>query len=195
MESFNEFYHFVKCKREEKCFGDSKLIEVVVHPELIQDIQNIKNEPFTDFSEYRNESTESDPMICAKEEIEEEDNDDDDDVDDATDSDSSEEQETLHLKRKRRKSPTTSTETKAKKCKTDSYSSLLSEYFKMMCDLCGVALSSYRDTKDHYKTIHDHEKGYLVCCSKKFYRLQNMLQHCEWHVNPESFKYEHIRQS
>lgn len=85
----------------------------------------------------------------------------------------------------------TSAQTLASKYKSDCHSALLSKYFHMACDLCDVVLSSYRDTNQHYQTVHDLDKGYLVCCSKKFYRLQHMLQHCEWHRNPDSFKWVH----
>lgn len=86
--------------------------------------------------------------------------------------------------RKRSMSPGEST---PKKFKTDSHTVLLSEYFDMNCDMCGLLLSSYRDTNKHYKDVHN-LKGYLTCCSKKFFRLQHMLSHCEWHMNPEGFK-------
>lgn len=102
-------------------------------------------------------------------------------------SDSSEEK-TRPTKRRRAASPSTSSETTAKKYKTDAHSSLLAKYFNMSCDLCDTLLLSFRDTNKHYKDVHDLDKGYLICCSKKFYRLQHMLQHCEWHINPDSFK-------
>lgn len=95
-------------------------------------------------------------------------------------------------KSKRKRSGSPSTETTPKKFKTDSHSTLLSQYFNMSCDLCDtqttISFCTYRDAKKHYKDVHDVEKGYLICCNKKFYRFQHMLQHCEWHVNPESFK-------
>ncbi|KAG4078967.1 hypothetical protein HA402_010919 [Bradysia odoriphaga] len=96
--------------------------------------------------------------------------------------------ENKQFQRKRAASTTTSTEELTKKFRSDSHSSLLSKYFNMACDLCDVILSSYRDTNQHYKDVHDLDKGYLICCSKKFFRLQHMLQHCEWHMNPDSFK-------
>lgn len=110
-------------------------------------------------------------------------------VDNPTSADSSNKtQKARQSKRKRTASPATSTETVTKKFKTDSHSSLLSKYFNMNCDLCDTLLLSFRDTNKHYKQAHDLDKGYLVCCNKKFYRLQHMLQHCEWHINPNSFK-------
>lgn len=74
------------------------------------------------------------------------------------------------------------TEPSPKRCSTDSDSSLLSKYFSMKCELCDDALS-YQDFNKHYKEAHDLEKGYLICCNKKFYQLPHMLQHCRWHSN------------
>lgn len=100
-------------------------------------------------------------------------------------------QRTRKAKLKRSRSP--SAGTAPKNFKSDSHSILLSQYFNMSCDLCDTSISSYRHANKHYKDVHEVDKGYLICCNKKFYRLQHMLQHCQWHVNPESFKYVTIK--
>lgn len=73
--------------------------------------------------------------------------------------------------------------------KIDIIASIVPEYFTMKCDLCETDLPSYREAKKHYKDVHDlGNRGYLICCNKKFSRLQSMLQHCQWHMNPGSFQ-------
>lgn len=178
MESFDSFYNFVKCIQQGKWTRDIKSIDVAVHTELLE---VIKDEPDSDIKDDVQDSTAIadtlDPTTRC-DEFEE---------DNCTSVDSSNER-TRQSKRRRTASPSTSTRTNTKKFKTDSHSSLLSKYFNMSCDLCDTLLTSYRDTNQHYKDVHDLEKGYLICCGKKFYRLQHMLQHCEWHINPECFK-------
>ncbi len=102
--------------------------------------------------------------------------------------DTSDEDQDRPQSSKRKRTVSTAANTSPKKYKTDSSTSLLSKYFNMNCDLCDSQLPSYREANKHYKDVHDLEKGYLICCGKKFYRHQHMLQHCEWHINPESFK-------
>lgn len=184
MESFDDFYNFVKCIHQEKFdTNDTKSLDVNVHTELLE---VIKVEPYTDIKYDFDDSTDIPETIDSttaapgRDEVEE------DNCTSVDSNSSNDQQKPRQSKRRRTVSP--STETIIKKFKTDSHSSLLSKYFNMSCDLCDTLLSSYRDTNKHYKDVHDLDKGYLVCCSKKFYRLQHMLQHCEWHINPESFK-------
>lgn len=174
MESFDNFYNFVKCIHQEQSTRDTKSIDGSEHIELLE---IIKDEPNTDGRFDLDDiagSIDSTNAVPKCEEVE---------------ADTlNETRKTRHSKRSRTASPSTSTETITKKFKTDSHSSLLSKYFNMSCDLCDTLLLSFRHTNKHYKDVHDVDKGYLICCSKKFYRLQHMLQHCEWHINPDSFK-------
>lgn len=179
MESFDHFYNYVKCIHQEQVTGETKSIDVIEHTGLLE---VIKDEPDTDIKTHSDDSTDiidSTTAVTRCDELEE---------DNLTSTDLCNQKQSIRpSKRRRTPSPSTSTETIPKKFKTDSHSSLLSKYFNMSCDLCDALLPSFRDTNKHYKNVHD-EKGYLVCCSKKFYRLQHMLQHCQWHVNQESFK-------
>lgn len=182
MESFDNFYKFVKCIHEENSTCETKAVDVPEHTEFIE---VFKVEPDTDIKDVFDHSTDIANTIdatTAKREVL------DEDYNCASADSTNQTQIILKSKRKRAASPSTSAENESKKFKTDSHSSLLSKYFNMNCDLCDTLLSSYRDTKKHYKDVHSLDKGYLICCSKKFYRLQNMLQHCEWHIDPESFK-------
>lgn len=176
MESFHQFYDFVKSTHEERFLRQTKSID---DNEPIEMVNIIKTEPVVDIKEDLNEPHD---MVCISYQLKLED-------DSASNSDSLNDEE--NREQSRHKGPaatTTSAETITKQCKTDSHSSLLSKFFNMACDLCDAILLSYRDTNLHYREVHDLDKGYLICCSKKFFRLQHMLQHCEWHMNPDRFK-------
>lgn len=183
MESFDEFFNFVKSIHEGKY--DTKSIEF---DDPVHLLEVIKNEPDTDFKDILDEATDimdtMDTTLAVK---------DDDSDENCTSFEESDNESTIRQpKRRRMESPSTSTDITSKKSESDSHSSLLSKFFKMSCDLCDTLLLSFQDTNKHYKEIHDLDKGYLICCSKKFYRLQQMLQHCEWHINPEIFKLHYM---
>lgn len=165
MERFHRFYDFVKSAHEERCLRETKSID---EP---NEMVNIKAEPVVDIKE---DLSESSGTVCCT----------DTDQFKLEDEDSLNEESSSGHK----STASTTTSTQRKKCKSDSYSSLLSKYFNMACDLCDAILSSYTDTNLHYREVHDLDKGYLICCSKKFFRLRQMIQHCEWHKNPDSFK-------
>lgn len=184
VESFDSFYNFVKCIHQENDTRDTKSFDVIEHTEFLE---VIKDEPDADVKDNFDDSTDIagniDSIAKSRDDVEE---------DNCSNADSTiETQTTGQSKRKRTATPSTSAGTVPKKFKTDSHSSLLSKYFNMSCDLCDTLLASYREANKHYKDDHNLDKGYLICCNKKFYRLQHMLQHCEWHINPESFKLIH----
>ncbi|KAJ6649835.1 Transcription factor grauzone [Pseudolycoriella hygida] len=179
VETFDEFYNFVKKIHHEKYDPETKIVQIY---EDVGFLEVVKDEPIEvdikqdlddigdvlDNSDFTKEAAES----SRSNELEE-----DNDVGSSVETHG------------RKRIGKTETETLPKKLKADA--SILSEYFNMNCNLCGESLSSYQDTNKHYKDVHDVPKGYLICCNKKFYRLKNMLQHCQWHINPESFKCSH----
>ncbi|KAJ6646328.1 Transcription factor grauzone [Pseudolycoriella hygida] len=185
VESFDNFYRSVKSIHQERLTDESKSIDINEPIPLLELVKVEAIEPDIDIKQDLDDASDNGfdatTDVMQTNELEE------------YYADSS--NETKHKdsirrpKRRKTVSTSNSTEILPKKCRTDS--SLVSKYFNMSCDLCEETLSSLRDANNHYKDVHNMQKGYLICCSKKFYRLQNMLQHCQWHINPESFKCDH----
>lgn len=65
----------------------------------------------------------------------------------------------------------------------------LLQYVQMRCDICieDQLFTSFSDVKTHYMQSHN-QRGYVICCNRKFRRIGRILQHCAWHDNPEAFK-------
>lgn len=70
----------------------------------------------------------------------------------------------------------------------DERSVLLLKYVQLKCDLCSEReFRSFSDVQRHFWAEHE-QNGYVRCCNRKFRRLARILQHCQWHENPEAFK-------
>lgn len=57
----------------------------------------------------------------------------------------------------------------------------------MFCDICDYPVENLTDAIHHYREEHD-QLGYMMCCDKKFFKKNRILQHCIWHEDPEAFK-------
>lgn len=65
----------------------------------------------------------------------------------------------------------------------------LGEYFEMKCELCAYQLNSLDDVQEHFKNVHNINRGFLKCCNKKFFMRRGIIEHIGWHVNPNVFRY------
>lgn len=63
----------------------------------------------------------------------------------------------------------------------------LRQIFLMDCEFCDLEFDCYRQAIEHYQTEHNQD-GYLRCCNRKFYKLEKMLDHCDWHIDPKRYK-------
>ncbi|KAG4068578.1 hypothetical protein HA402_004919 [Bradysia odoriphaga] len=69
--------------------------------------------------------------------------------------------------------------------------SKMADYFRMNCDLCSVALESMADIQQHFKNIHNINRGYLRCCdcsNRKFRMRKQIVDHVTWHCDPTAFQ-------
>lgn len=63
------------------------------------------------------------------------------------------------------------------------------DVFDMKCKNCEIELDTLRTAKTHYRTEHQ-QKGYLMCCERKFYRRFQVVDHVMMHINPNHvYKY------
>ncbi|XP_065368954.1 transcription factor grauzone-like [Calliphora vicina] len=64
----------------------------------------------------------------------------------------------------------------------------IAEHFEqMLCDLCDLPFENFSAMRKHFSTVHD-RKGYLVCCTRKFYQRNHLADHLHCHLNPDHFK-------
>lgn len=62
----------------------------------------------------------------------------------------------------------------------------ISDAIEMKCDLCNAVLESFSHALIHHKEVHN-QTGYLVCCSKKFRQKTALVDHLDFHDNPQAF--------
>ncbi|XP_037044359.1 transcription factor grauzone-like isoform X3 [Bradysia coprophila] len=66
----------------------------------------------------------------------------------------------------------------------------LRKFFKMKCDICSdVKLDTLKKLRKHYRQVHKTD-GYLICCGMKFKFRHRMLEHIQYHVNPDAHRCE-----
>lgn len=69
------------------------------------------------------------------------------------------------------------------------------EFVSLVCDLCGdggskhkqIEHRSFKDLQIHFLDEHQ-QRGYIVCCDKRFYRKDRLMSHITNHINPDAFK-------
>lgn len=82
--------------------------------------------------------------------------------------------------------PLTATKRTKSKSRNDEQ---ITEFLNLECTMCDKIdqYESFKLLMDHYKNVHN-TKGFVVCCDKKIFRKDRLLDHITNHVNPEAFK-------
>lgn len=60
--------------------------------------------------------------------------------------------------------------------------------FDNTCDICHIKLENLKSASSHYLIEHKTRKGYLKCCDARFRTQSLIIDHINWHINPEIFK-------
>lgn len=64
----------------------------------------------------------------------------------------------------------------------------IAEHFKQMfCDLCQIPFEDFPSMQRHFTEIHK-QRGYVVCCKRKFFDRTRLVDHLHCHLNPDHFK-------
>ncbi|XP_065358027.1 transcription factor grauzone-like [Calliphora vicina] len=64
----------------------------------------------------------------------------------------------------------------------------IAEHFEMTnCSFCQIPLATFSTLIKHFKEEHN-ERGYALCCNRKYYTRTELIDHIKWHINPEHFK-------
>lgn len=72
------------------------------------------------------------------------------------------------------------------------YEKFMLENFNMSCELCSAKdFKSFFDVKTHYMDAHQMPDGYVKCCNpkRKFIYISQVIDHIDYHLNPDALKY------
>ena len=64
----------------------------------------------------------------------------------------------------------------------------IAKHFKdIVCDLCKTSFENFPALRQHFSVTHK-QKGYVICCNKKFFNRTRLVDHIHTHLNPDHFK-------
>ncbi|TMW41176.1 hypothetical protein DOY81_013746 [Sarcophaga bullata] len=55
------------------------------------------------------------------------------------------------------------------------------------CELCKTSFETFAALRQHFASIHK-QKGYVICCNKKFFNRTRLVDHIHSHLNPDHLK-------
>lgn len=58
----------------------------------------------------------------------------------------------------------------------------------LTCDSCEATFQSLMDAKSHYRKVHKNPHGYIKCCKRRLKTRGHLIEHIQWHMNPDIFK-------
>lgn len=78
--------------------------------------------------------------------------------------------------------------TRISKAKGDSQ---IKEFVRLICNICTdkTEFDTFKQLQEHYDNNHNC-KGYVICCDKKIFRKDRLMNHIINHINPDAFKYD-----
>lgn len=65
----------------------------------------------------------------------------------------------------------------------------LAEHIKLTCNSCDNSFETFPQLLKHSSKEHK-ERGYVICCESKHYTRRSLVDHINYHLNPECFKCE-----
>lgn len=71
--------------------------------------------------------------------------------------------------------------------KTLKQDEFISEHHQITCNLCQIPLKTFTLMIKHFKEEHK-QRGYVICCKRKFSYRTELVDHIHVHLNPEYFK-------
>lgn len=94
---------------------------------------------------------------------------------------------------KKKKSPVTlddDTKKSLTKILFDEEDQKIKEFFDLTCYQCtpNVSHDTLLEYKMHCKSVHNDPRAAIVCCSRKLTKRYSVLEHLNYHVNPDKFK-------
>ncbi|CAD7013651.1 unnamed protein product [Ceratitis capitata] len=72
-----------------------------------------------------------------------------------------------------------------KTAESDEY--IAKKNFKLTCSICHISLANFKELKAHFREAHQ-MRGYVLCCGKKLPNRGLLIDHINYHENPDYFK-------
>lgn len=69
---------------------------------------------------------------------------------------------------------------------TEEHEESIRKFASLQCEKCQKQLSGWYDSREHYKSKHQ-EKGFVRCCGRKIERAGEIIEHINWHRDPNIF--------
>lgn len=65
------------------------------------------------------------------------------------------------------------------------------KFFQITCEICSddVEFDTFRTAKEHCRKVHK-TQFYLMCCGTKYPKRSMLLEHIQYHVDPEAHRCE-----
>lgn len=57
----------------------------------------------------------------------------------------------------------------------------------MNCAICSVPFDTFPDATKHFKDFHN-RSAYVTCCQKRLFNINRIMDHMEYHQNPEAYR-------
>lgn len=64
------------------------------------------------------------------------------------------------------------------------------EFFDLKCNICSSGddkFQTFKEFKKHYSSVHK-TNGYLKCCGRTLHLRCNVLEHLQYHLNPDAYR-------
>ncbi|KAH8283545.1 hypothetical protein KR018_005489, partial [Drosophila ironensis] len=71
--------------------------------------------------------------------------------------------------------------------KSQEFNEYLREHFKVQCQICAAPMEGFSEMLVHVRQEHK-QRGYAMCCGRKFWKRGVLVDHLQRHQNPELFK-------
>lgn len=66
---------------------------------------------------------------------------------------------------------------------------VMDNHFNMNCDFGCMSFNSLKMASAHYTSEHNNKYGYVRCCDIKLRTNPHVMDHIQWHINPDTFRY------
>ncbi|EDW02554.1 transcription factor grauzone [Drosophila grimshawi] len=71
--------------------------------------------------------------------------------------------------------------------KSQEFNDYIREHYKVHCSICNVPLGDFSEMLVHTRKEHN-QRGFALCCNRKFWKRGILVDHLQRHQNPEFFK-------
>lgn len=76
------------------------------------------------------------------------------------------------------------------KIRRSQYDAFIKEHYKINCNHCLQPFECFSALEDHFRIVHN-ERAYVICCDTKMFKAGLLVDHLNYHNNPEYFKCLH----